>query len=76
MEKGTTAEYIYRCRNCKKVHVGCEGGVNADRPPIYSLIDAIHRIVVRNQPPVPMLETHLCSKTKGGISDLIGYRII
>jgi len=72
--KDKTAEYLYKCRNCGKVYSGCESGTA--REPIFHLIDAIHKVVVNNQAPIAMVESHLCSKTNGGIADLIGYRIV
>ena len=68
------AKYLYRCRHCGKVFEDCFSGPDDFRA--YSrLTDAIYKIVVENQSPLPMIVAHSCSKNKGGVADLIGYEI-
>lgn len=66
------AQFIYKCRQCGKkfsdVYCGCQSASS-------QLVNAIYKIVVNNQSPAPMMTIHECSKTKGGVADLVGYKI-
>ena len=69
----TETEYLYKCRMCGKIFSGGESGTEKS----YSnLIDAIFNITVDNQPPLPMIRAHQCNDKKGGIADLVGYKIV
>ena len=66
------AQYLYKCRHCCKVFGNAFS--SPERATIH-MINAYHNIYVNNQPPIEMQCVHECSNTKGGIADLIGFKI-
>ncbi len=73
MNKDKEVCYMYKCRQCGKTFADIYSGVECLDD--HVLINAIYKIAIKNQPPVPMMTTHKCNKSASGIADLVGYKI-
>ena len=65
-------QYLYKCRHCNRIFPDSYSGTERA---YENLVDAIYKISVNNQPPLPMITAHQCEQWAGGIADLIGYEI-
>lgn len=72
-QKDKETEYLYKCRHCGKIFSGGESGIDQA---YTNLMNAIFKIRVDNQPSLSMITPHQCNNLKGGIADLIGYKIV
>ena len=65
--------YIYKCRQCNTRFANSDSEIEYLNS--NPLVNAIHKITINNQEPLPMITTHICSDISEGIADFIGYEI-